>query len=104
MRTFLAISIIALMCLPAFGIEKTKSQPQQTQVSSAEEAPPQVGEPTRVRTRLKFGVSPENDVCYTMPSLQVAREPGSDSTRRVRQRTCTPSSQFQMKSIVQRGK
>ena len=104
MRTFLVISVLAVISLPAFAIEKTKPQPQQTQVSAAEEVPPQVSEPSRVRTKLKFDVSRENDVCYTIHSLQVAREPGSDSTRLVRQRTCTPSAQFQMKNTVQRPK
>lgn len=104
MRTFLAISFVVLISFPVFAIEKAKPQPQPAQVSSAEEAPAQVSELPRVRTKLKFGVSRENDVCYTMHSLQVAREPGTDVTRLVRQRTCTPSAQFEMKSTIQRSK
>ncbi len=102
MRTFLLSVLIAVISLPAFAIEKTKSQPQQTQLSST--ARPQEAQPIPVRAKLKLRLSQDNDVCYTLHSLQVERDPGSDVTRLVRQRTCTPSGQFQMKSTVQRSK
>jgi len=100
MRTLLLLGSFALITASAFAIEKT-SKPQQSQVSSTDAAnPPQV-QPMPVRPKLKSFVSDGNEVCYTMHSLQVAREPGTDSTRLVRQRTCTPSSQFEMKHTVQ---
>ena len=100
MRTLLLLVLFALTTASAFAIEKTNSKPQQSQVSSTD-APnlPQV-QPIPVRPKLNSYVSDGNVVCYTIHSLQVAREPGTDSTRLVRQRTCTPSSQFQTKSTV----
>lgn len=37
-----------------------------------------------------------DEVCYTMHTLVVAREKGSDATRLIRQLTCAPASQFRM--------
>jgi hypothetical protein len=45
--------------------------------------------------------SPSDNTCYTMRSILVTREPGADVTETVGQRTCTPSSRFQMKHSVQ---
>ena len=45
-------------------------------------------------------VSRNSDLCYTMRSIFVSKEPGSDSTEFVGQRTCTPASQFEMKHTV----
>jgi hypothetical protein len=45
-------------------------------------------------------LSPYDTTCYTMRSMLVAKEPGSDVTEIVGQRTCTPSSRFQMKHSV----
>jgi hypothetical protein len=49
-------------------------------------------------------LSPSDTTCYTMRSMLVAKEPGSDATDIVGQRTCTPSSRFQMKQSVQHPK
>ena len=38
--------------------------------------------------------------CYTLHTLVAEKQPDSDETQIVRQRTCTPSSQFQTKSTV----
>ena len=38
----------------------------------------------------------DDNVCYTMHTLVVARERGSDQTRLVRQQTCTPSDRFRV--------
>jgi hypothetical protein len=42
-------------------------------------------------------VESEDQVCYTMRSLLVLRERGSDQTNFVGQRTCTAGSRFQVK-------
>jgi hypothetical protein len=45
-------------------------------------------------------LAPEEDVCYTMHTLVVAREKDSDRTRIVRQQTCTPSDRFRVNHSV----
>ena len=46
---------------------------------------------------LRMG-SPDN-LCYTMHSLLVKRDPDSDVTSPAGQRTCTPSSRFKLKPV-----
>jgi hypothetical protein len=48
--------------------------------------------------------SPTDNTCYTMHSMLVAKQPGSDVTETVGQRTCTPASRFQMKHSVQQAR
>jgi hypothetical protein len=56
------------------------------------------------RTVIERRGSPTDNTCYTMRSMLVEKQPGSDATEIVGQRTCTPSSRFQMKHSVQRPK
>jgi len=42
--------------------------------------------------------------CYTLHTLLAAKKPGSDETEIVGQRTCTPASQFDVKTAVQKAK
>jgi hypothetical protein len=53
---------------------------------------------------IKRDYSPTDTICYTMRSMLVQKEPGTDATEVVGQRTCTPSSKFQMKHSVQQAK
>ena len=53
---------------------------------------------------IKKGYSPTDTTCYTMRSMLVVKEPGTDATEVVGQRTCTASSKFQMKHSVQQEK
>jgi len=54
--------------------------------------------------KVKKRFSPTDTTCYTMRSMLVQKEPGTDATEVVGQRTCTPSSKFQMKHSVQPAK
>jgi hypothetical protein len=56
------------------------------------------------RTVIKRKLSPTDNTCYTIHSMLVEKQPGSDATEIVGQQTCTPSSRFQMKHSVQRPK
>ena len=46
------------------------------------------------------GLQSGENVCYTMHTLVVAREKDTDSTRIVRQQTCTPSDRFRVNHSV----
>jgi hypothetical protein len=46
----------------------------------------------------------DDNICYTMRSVLVEKRADSDVTDVVGQRTCTPSSRFQMKHSVQKTK
>ncbi len=46
------------------------------------------------------GLQLGENVCYTMHTLVVAREKGTDVTRLVRQQTCTPSERFRVNHSV----
>jgi hypothetical protein len=47
---------------------------------------------------------PTNSTCYTMHTLVAEKKPESDETEIVKQRTCTPASQFEMKHTDQQAK
>ena len=46
----------------------------------------------------------KSETCYTLHTLRVAKKRGSDETHIVGERTCTPASQFDFKSAVQKTK
>lgn len=106
-RVFAALFLLFFAC-PAFSEQKTAPEPKSDYMKpfTAPDYPPEArqfdwpGKPKGFRLHML----PNGGLCYTMHSLVLAREPGSDTTRLVRQRTCTPASQFEMKNTVQQPK
>jgi len=102
----LVIPLISLaISATAFGIEKEKVEvkadylrPYVISTDNSETAKP--AEAPSVKKR----ITPTDNTCYTMRSMLVQKEPGTDATELVGQRTCTPSSKFQMKHSVQPAK
>ena len=108
MRRVFALFGVIFLALPVLceenALPETKSdnmKPFEARDNSLK--PGQFNWPAKPK-RFRYYLLPDNEVCYTMHSLLVVREPGSDSTQIVGQRTCTPSAQFQMKHSVQQPK
>jgi hypothetical protein len=79
--------------------DRNSAQPYAILAQNAGEAPNIFVLP-RSPQQLVVRQSPEDDLCYTMHSIIVARERDSDATQVVRQRTCTPSNRFRSKKAI----
>ncbi len=106
MRTPFLIAV-ALIAVPLVGAENPTSKPKSDYIKpfAVADESTELGQFKLVpnKSARRF-MSRGDEVCYTMRSMLVVKEQGSDSTEVVGQRTCTPSTQFQMKSTVQRSK
>ena len=108
MRRVFAVLLLLFLALPIFAEEKPVPEPKSGYIKpfTAPDYPLEARQfdwPAKPK-RFRLYISPDRGLCYTMHSLLVAREPGSDTTRLVRQQTCTPASQFEMKNTVQQPK
>ena len=104
MRSSLALlMLLVLTCACAVGEENDESAKQnyiRPYIANAKQYPKAdrtSSNPTSFQHRDRTDTS---DVCYTMQSVLVQKQTGSDVTKTVGYRTCTPSSQFQMKNSV----
>jgi len=103
-RTFLTLSLIVLG-LVSGAAAQTPSVNADDTLSPAKATLPQaplVEKNARLLNNGEVFNQVDDRTCYTMHTLVVAREKGSDRTRLVRQQTCTPSDRFRVNHSVQR--
>jgi hypothetical protein len=117
MRSVITLVLFTLMVVATgFSVEKPDAQAKPDYVRpyiAAPENPEAVKQLAWLRTKQftslreqlsKRRLSLADNTCYTMHSLVAEREPQSDETKIVKQRTCTPASQFEMKDADQQRK
>ena len=107
MRTLAGIVLIALaVSVLAFAEEGNSPLPQPRRRTFAAESDRPNARPFALNARPftldEFRTSQGENVCYTMHTLVVARDKDSDTTRLLRQQTCTPSDRFRVNHSVQR--
>ena len=111
MRSLLAVLVFVLAISgTAFSVEKANANAKGDYVRPYVVAPQDSQTAGRFAwsprwlVKHKVRATPADNTCYTMRSMLVEKEAGSDVTQTVGQRTCTPASQFQMKHSVQQPK
>ena len=100
----LPFAVILLLCATSFcadqpqTADQVQAQPFTLLALNNDQQPrtftvPQGTLPQLLDGRVRTG----NDLCYTMRSLYVRRDPDSDITRYRGRRTCTPAARFKVK-------